>query len=63
MANIVWDGETTDEPTTGTNWAGDAEPGATDIAIIPAYDDDPDSTSTGAANTILGSAAFPSASN
>ncbi len=58
--NIIWDGDTDGEPTTGANWSDGGEPDATDVAIIPAY-----SVTAGDAtvDTILGSAAFPSATD
>ena len=58
--NIYWDGGTDGEPTTGNNWSDAGEPDATDVAIIPAY-----SVTAGDASvdTILGSAAFPSATD
>ncbi len=52
MANIVWDGETDNVSTTAANWKGDAVPGASDTAIIPAYSD-------GGDDIIEGIAAFP----
>ena len=58
--NIFWDGDTDGEPTTGANWSDAGEPDATDIAIIPAYDV---TAGDATVNTILGSAAFPSATD